>query len=398
MKKLDRKCPICGSMYGEPLRKIRMKLPDMTPIPDSYTVVACKKCGFCFADMIATQQDYDLYYKNCNMYSGSAKLKSKITSRACEIRYKIIRKYIGKDEKILDIGCGDGSFLMFLKEHGYYNIHGMDPSNQSIAELKKKGIDGQTGSAFDDNKKELEGKFDVVTFTAVIEHIYDLEHVIKHLSRYLNETGKIFIDAPAVEGFEKYITPVPNYFNQEHINYFSIQSLDNLFLKDGFGRLNTLQEVYSLIEATSKNEPEMCLQAIYQRYADNWERRINVDKVSCGSVKSYFKCVDEQTSDVDRKISKLLEKNNKVIIWGTGSYTMQLLEEIPELKSQIAYFVDNNPMKQGISLCNREVVAPEYIKSNSDQYPIIICSMLNGKEIVEQIREMEIPNAYMTIS
>ena len=398
MIELDRKCPICGDRYGVALRKIKMKLPDELPIPDNYTVVSCGNCGFCFADMIATQQEYDLYYKNFNMYSSSAKLKEKVTNRACEIRYKVVKKYIDKEEKILDVGCGDGTFLLFLKDHGYRRIYGIDPSEQSIATLKEGGIEGRVGNVFEDAVEELKGTFDVVTFTAVIEHIFDLEKVIKQLSAYLKKTGKIFIDAPAVEGFEKYITPIPNYFNQEHINYFSLCSLDNLLLKNGYYRLSTNQEGYELIEATSKMESEMCLQAIYQHYGEDEEKKIIIDEISQKSIKNYFKCIDERNKDIDRKINDFIQKQDQVILWGTGSYAMQILARIPELQKKIFYFVDNNQMKQGTKLCNKEIVDPEYIKRDSNLYPIIICSMLNSKDIVEQIKEMHIPNAYITIS
>lgn len=77
MKKLIRECPICGNDYGEVYKTIRMKLPQDVILPDNYEVVTCEKCGFAYADVRGTQELYNKYYDNSNVYSMDAVLRKK---------------------------------------------------------------------------------------------------------------------------------------------------------------------------------------------------------------------------------------------------------------------------------------------------------------------------------
>lgn len=52
-----------------------MCLPEGNPLPTSYNVVSCSKCGFTYANVNATQKDYDNYYKNYNVYAENNDLK-----------------------------------------------------------------------------------------------------------------------------------------------------------------------------------------------------------------------------------------------------------------------------------------------------------------------------------
>ena len=54
-----------------------------------------------------------------------------------EIQIKFILK---KDISILDIGCGTGGLLSFLREHNYINLQGIDYSDNSIAFSKLRNL------------------------------------------------------------------------------------------------------------------------------------------------------------------------------------------------------------------------------------------------------------------
>ena len=45
-----------------------------------------------------------------------------------------------KDGKVLDIGCGDGSFIIFLKEQGFKNVHGIDIDHQQVEKCRSRGL------------------------------------------------------------------------------------------------------------------------------------------------------------------------------------------------------------------------------------------------------------------
>jgi 2-polyprenyl-3-methyl-5-hydroxy-6-metoxy-1,4-benzoquinol methylase len=57
---------------------------------------------------------------------------------------KVIREHFPMDRsaRILDLGCGHGAFIYFLREAGYTNVVGVDKSPEQVAEAKRLGIDG----------------------------------------------------------------------------------------------------------------------------------------------------------------------------------------------------------------------------------------------------------------
>lgn len=392
MKKLSRKCPICGCNDTMILEKINMKLPSNIKLEDNYNVVVCGDCGFTFADTASTQDDYNEYYRTCNMYSENGEVKRDATSNINATRYQLFNKYIKKDMRILDIGCGDGSFLLYLKEHGYDNLYGIDPSEKSIKKLQNKGIEGNVGNIFGETPNEIKRTFDVVICTAVIEHLISVDSFVYHLQEYLvDKEGKLFVDAPAVEGFEKYILKQPNYFNHEHINYFSLVSLDNLMHTNSFVRINLDEESYCICGSQKK---ELGLQGIYV-FSAGCNKELIKDIGSEKSIRNYFNLVKKIEMDEQIKIKRLLERKEKIVIWGTGSYTMQLLEKYPELQGAVQYFVDNNETKYNMILCNKHVHNAKHLVEDGEKYTILICSMMNSNDIVEQIKNMGICNPYI---
>jgi len=46
-----------------------------------------------------------------------------------------------KDAAILDVGCGDGEFLAFLRERGYFRLWGMDSSAEQVDRCLARGMD-----------------------------------------------------------------------------------------------------------------------------------------------------------------------------------------------------------------------------------------------------------------
>lgn len=396
MKKLKRQCPVCLSKYGTVLKKIDMVLPDNLSIPGTYDVVYCCDCGFTFADVDASQSMYDQYYQINNHYSHSAVLKSEITDSMNHARYQLLGRYADKNAKILDIGCGNGSLLKLLKMNGFHNLYGMDPSKESIEKLKEQGIRGTVKNVFDEIADEHKYAFDIVMSTAVMEHIYDIQLFLRQLLCYLvPQKGLLYVDVPAVEGFEKIYMRRANYFNHEHINYFSLASLDNVFSKNGCTRKSSDKESIVVIGG-DQEQPEMAITAVYGNLCVT--TGLKKDMVSRRSIQNYFRQDELNEGAALHKIQEFIRKNGtQVVIWGTGAYTMQLLQNMPELQKMAVCFIDNNVMKVGRKMLGKEIFAPEKLLKDDLPYPVLVCSMQNSGDIVRQIKEMDISNQYLAI-
>jgi len=386
MKKLIRECPICGNDYGEVYKTIRMKLPQDVILPDNYEVVTCEKCGFAYADVRGTQELYNKYYDNSNVYSMDAVLRKKIIRQRDKSRLEFIEKTVEKNARILDVGSGSGALLILLQQNGFKSLVGLDPSEKSIKNLEEKGIKGELRNIFDIVPKDMKKQFDLVCFTAVLEHIYDLNQCIEQLKKYLADDGKIYIEVPDVEGFWDGKLPVPHYFNQEHINYFSNISLDNLLNKHGMIVHSRKSMVVSDVE-----EVEKTVAVMYKKQDICGE--INKDFIAGQIIKKYFDYIENNQKQSYEKLLAFIA-GRKVMIWGTGAQAMQLLADKPEIVNHVIGFVDNNAVKVGKKILGISIFSPRELLLKDMEYPIIICSMQCSADIINQMREMSMKNEY----
>lgn len=375
---LRRTCPICCGKHGIVYRSIHFEVQEGNPLPTEYRIVRCSSCGFDFADMVATQELFNKYYSKFNVYSEMEYLRKRV--RNDYVRTIEFLNLLDKDISILDIGCGGGGLLCELNENGFSNITGCDPSSKSIANIISKGFKGFVANIFDKIQEERKHSYDVVVSLAVIEHIFDIHNYVKQLLKYVKRGGYIIINAPASEGFAEFITPLPNCFNQEHINYFNAMSLDKLFGLYGLRRLN--EDPYV------ENNHMKQLIMIYSIQNE----QIDICIRNNSYLVDYFKKIDEFDKERKSFIEKIITQNKKVVIFGTGSYTMQLLANFPQIKKNILFYSDNNSNKWGLTLDNKKVCAPDKILEVNGDVLILICSMLNSEDIFKQLENLGIKN------
>lgn len=89
-------------------------------------------------------------------------------------------------EKILDLGCGDGTLALKLMEIGC-DVVGVDSSSEFVAAARKKGVNVQ----FMDGQKLLfDREFDAVFSNAALHWMMDPEAVIDGVYRALKPSGR----------------------------------------------------------------------------------------------------------------------------------------------------------------------------------------------------------------
>ena len=392
IKELNRICPICGSNRGKVLGTVKMALGKGVNLPTEYDITTCSICGFAFADTTSKQEDYNAYYKSDNCYSYEGEIKSEQKKQSIYCMTEFLSKHISKDDRILDIGCGSGDLLIALRNNGYKELTGLDPAEASVQCLIKEGIKGIKRNIFEicDSNGE---KFDVIVSTCVLEHICDLNGFINIALSYLREGGKIFIVVPAVEGFEKYYQSKPNYFNHEHINYFSKNSLTNLMGSHGCESIHKNNGEFYVVEPRLGIK-DLMLQNIFI-YKDNLVYKQQIDTVSEKSISNFWR----QCTDEDRRILDIINKltliDDKCIVWGAGSLSMQLMT-CEEFAKHVAFFVDNNQEKWGEDISGSVIYEPAIIKEiEYSNLPIIVACMQNSDAIINQIQDMKVKNAVL---
>ncbi len=228
---IKRACPICDATDKDLIKKIDFELFDGHPMNGGYTVAQCKKCGFIYADTPVTQRDLDRYYTELSKYEEKSATGGGFTQNDKD-RLSVTAKFLGKhiaDKKarIVDLGCSNGGLLKELKNEGFTNIVGIDPSlecvNITIAEV---GCECYQHSIFDIPRNI--GKFDVICLTHVLEHLLNVKDTVQIMDRMLNPGGIIYIECPNADQYQDVIHAPFQEFNAEHINHFTEVSFENL--------------------------------------------------------------------------------------------------------------------------------------------------------------------------
>lgn len=367
-----RKCPICFNDHGRVLRKIDMKVPKEYRLPDSYNVVLCEDCGFVYADTSASMEDYDWYYTHCNFYGDDSKDDN---SLRFELTKNLLDKYVRQEDAVLEMGAGNGRFSIALKNHGYLYVTGTDPSEKSVERLRAAGIDSYVFNIYSEVSLGEYERYDCIFLFEVAEHLLVPTKGIENVSKMLKTNGVFMISVPDYSQIGMDSSSIPNYFNLEHINYFSEISLDYLMARYGLERVAQKRAGIDLIQVYKKTDKVQTL---------------DPDTITASAVCAYFQQQDEKEEHIGSIIENLRAEKREIVIWGTGSYVMSLLATTNLMQCRIKGFVDNNKIKQGRKIYDHMIYPPEYLKDK--KYTVLICSMLNGEQIKQQIDQMDTEN------
>ena len=386
-KNLIRPCPVCDNKVGEVLHKQLFVLPSDSPLPNELKIVCCSKCGFVYAVTTANQATYNEYYtllskyEDLNIASGSG--TGIFDHQRLEVTSSTIFKILTNHQvSILDMGCANGGLLKVLKSLGYQNILGIDPSKKCNINVNNFGIQCIEGDIFSKSFKEYPKTFDCIILTHVLEHIYDLNTAIENIRSKLNDEGILYIEVPDASRYSEYYTVPYYYIDCEHINHFDHDSIFNLISTKGFTQLETKDIEFRVSETNS-------YPAVYSIFKKTSKVVNNEVRFSDISKKSFIRFLEQSKSNDENEkiIQELARKQEPLLIWGAGQFTLRLLSNSSLSKCNIKGFIDSDSNKQGKKLSNHIIYPPDYI--NDKNISVLICSALNSSEIISSINGMK---------
>jgi 2-polyprenyl-3-methyl-5-hydroxy-6-metoxy-1,4-benzoquinol methylase len=134
---------------------------------------------------------------------------------------------------LLDVGCGNGDFLVNAKEVGWIAL-GIEPDVEAAKTAKKRDCDVIIGDI--DCLERCSNKYDVITISHVIEHVHEPRNFLKSVKRLLKEGGLVYIDTPNISSYGAK-TFKKNWRGIEaprHLVLFNHSSLEHLLKECGF--------------------------------------------------------------------------------------------------------------------------------------------------------------------
>ena len=114
------------------------------------------------------------------------------------LKLYIDRADIKDGHEVLDLGCGWGSFSLYVAErYPDINITSVSNSSDQIAYIKneahKKGLSNIKAFRMDVNNLELNKKFDRIVSIEMFEHLRNYKLILNYLNHALKPDGKLFI-------------------------------------------------------------------------------------------------------------------------------------------------------------------------------------------------------------
>lgn len=151
---------------------------------------------------------------------------------------KLIRT---KDERILDVGCGMGHFLYFLKKFGFHNVTGIDLSSDCIDYCLEKDLGTRENLHLVDMMaflEQKEGCFDLIVMNDVIEHLPKEEIIGSlQLARFaLAKGGRLVVKV--VNSANPITGAASRYVDFTHTVGFTEESLAQVLRVAGFTSLD----------------------------------------------------------------------------------------------------------------------------------------------------------------
>lgn len=374
-----RACPICRGLDSRLLFHQSFERLSGVEFIDGYDVVACGHCGLAFADGIPDQAVLDAYYRDLSKYEYGHKggKESDLDERRFRDIAATIAGYLpGPSARLLEIGCATGRLLAIIRDAGFSQVQGLDPSpGCARAARELYDVPVLVGSMFD--IPVADAVVDFVVLIGVLEHVEDVRGAISHVRRVLSPGGRVYAEVPDAANLAGRPDAPYQEFSTEHINFFSTASLSNLFATAGFAVVTTGES----IRQQHDNTTYPAAFGVFEK-ADA-AAVITRDEVTERGLRRYI----EESSAMETRTREVIERvtgRGPVLVWGTGTHTQRLLSIGAFNNVRIAAFVDSNPQFHGRQLQGIPVVSPSSLEGR--QEPILISTRGFQSEIQDQIR------------
>ena len=231
-------CPVCKN--NENSFYIATNALMHEPNKERYTFNICANCETVFLTNPVTSENLNHYYtENYLPYRGSkawGKYSSFVENSQKTLdlnRVNFVKKYLNNDKNIknvLDVGCGNPSFLKLLHQKAKVSCTGIDFSDSGWKGTRYNDLTLKNVAIENFNTTKL---FDIITLWHYLEHDYNPNQTIEKLYNCLQPGGKLIIEVPDYKSLSSKIQKSfwQGWHSPRHLSLFSKKSFDILFSK-----------------------------------------------------------------------------------------------------------------------------------------------------------------------
>lgn len=202
-----------------------------------------------------------------NVYSSSPKIVAAVNEREytlsnhvnlafCSFFRKILKPYIGRNAKLLEIGCGSSQWLPYFQKEMGFDVSGIDYSPEGCQKSEKILADNNaTGKIYCEDFHsppfKLVQAFDIVVSFGVVEHFEKTAKCLQNFAFFLKPGGIMITIVPNLGGlpgfiqqridrvtFDKHIVMSPSDFEKSAKDTYLQNINSDYFLTSNFYILN----------------------------------------------------------------------------------------------------------------------------------------------------------------
>ena len=194
----------------------------------------CQTCGFYHVDPYPPEDYLREFYSKYEMPTVQANLAE--TAR-------LLARTARRETRVLDIGCGDGSFLKELHKLGFRNLSGFD-QGPAVERARALGIadiaQSNVWKFLEETERGRKNDAEAVVMVNVLEHVVEPLTLLRRIHRALPDEGLLCVTVPndfsplqqaflKVKGHLPWFVCLP-----DHLNYFDFNTLKHALDSTGF--------------------------------------------------------------------------------------------------------------------------------------------------------------------
>ncbi|MEO0495036.1 MAG: class I SAM-dependent methyltransferase [Actinomycetota bacterium] len=334
----------------------------------------CDHCGFVSnTSFDPALTEYSGRYEPTQSFSGTFNAFHE------NLADELIERYDLRDRDVVEIGCGNGEFLVLLCARGDNRGIGYDPSHDP-ARGPQPVPDGISfvSDFYSEAYRDHGGDF--VACKMTLEHIHRPDAFVATVRRAVLDHATVFFQVPNADYVFGDVAFWDVYY--EHCSYFSLGSLATVFRRNRFDLVDletTYAEQYLTVVASPTDAPTEASLA-----AEN-----NLDK-TIARVDDFAEAARASVAEWRARFGAWKAAGETVVLWGGGSKAVAFVTTLG-LDDEIAGAVDINPRKWGYHLAGsgHRVLSPDDLP-DLDPDVIVVMNPVYTDEIAAQCRSIGI--------
>jgi len=205
---------------------------------DTYHLHQCKNCGVYFLNPIPTVEQLKRAYDESYYGLGEKKFNPTVEKVVDFFRQRTAKNFaknLAVGSKVLDIGCGNGSFLANLGKQKELELHGLELDGKS-ADRASMHSQINLHRGFLEWDTYPENYFDAIIMTHVFEHLPNPKEIIEIIHRIAKKGAVLQIEIPNIASWQAQLFK-SYWFHLDpprHLNFFPSKVLQNELSKLGW--------------------------------------------------------------------------------------------------------------------------------------------------------------------